>query len=118
MEKDIDESNQNIRIVSFDEVTEKCLTCLKIDKTIFLVGAGISLSAPTGLPSGQALTDYYLDISIGKDNAEKLRNLWSEINSIIASDHRFGNQFDFPMLRLEFIIGNINKSIRSLSELH
>ena len=83
---------------------------IDLKKTVLLVGAGISLDNPTCLPSGKVLTDYYLEISVGKESAKRLRNIWSNINNTI----RENSQFEFPLMRLEFIIGHINKVDKEL----
>ena len=76
---------------------------IDINRTIVFVGAGISINEPTGLPSGKALTNYYLDLAIGKNAADRLRHIWTDISSIINK-----HEDDFQ-LRLEFIISQINK---------
>lgn len=40
------------------------LSSLDVHKLIILVGAGVSIAPPTKLPSGKALTEYYLELSL------------------------------------------------------
>ncbi len=83
----------------------KCdFSSLDINKLIILVGAGISIASPTKLPSGKALTEYYLESCIGKELANEIMNRWEKINEII---YRV-NGFESSLIRLEFIIGCIN----------
>lgn len=74
------------------------------DKLILLVGAGVSIAPPTKLPSGQQLTEYYLNSCIGEELAEILLKQWKSLNEVIYQE----NGFEISLVRLEFIIGCIN----------
>ncbi|MCI7302827.1 MAG: hypothetical protein SOR93_02515 [Clostridiales Family XIII bacterium] len=93
-----------MKIVDFNEDSIEYKK-INMNETVFLIGAGVSMDTPTCLPSGKELTNYYLDLSIGRKPADNLREIWSEINDIIHDN----SKFEFPLMRLEFIIGQINK---------
>lgn len=78
---------------------------LDINKLIILVGAGVSIASPTRLPSGQMLTEYYLQSCIGKELANQIIQRWKKLNKVIYMT----NGFEIPLLRLEFIIGCIDQ---------
>ncbi|MDD3140552.1 MAG: SIR2 family protein [Lachnospiraceae bacterium] len=94
-----------MKIISLEKAEKKQITKLSLNKTIWIVGCGISIDQPTGLPNGADLTDYYLNISLGKETSKRLKSIWKkfseELNNMV--------QMDFPLLRLEMIIGNVNK---------
>lgn len=80
------------------------LTTIDVHKLILLVGAGVSIKPPTKLPSGQALTQYYLESCIGSEVTSEIMKSWERINEVIYKS----NGFEIPLVRLEFIIGCIN----------
>lgn len=81
------------------------LSSLDVHKLIILVGAGVSIAPPTKLPSGKALTEYYLESCIGKELTNEILQRWKKLNDIIYKSNGFQNS----LIRLEFIIGCINE---------
>ena len=100
---------------------------LDFSKTIFWVGAGISKDAPTCLPDGNKLTDFYLNAMLGKKIAQKFILYWNNHiprirDSVIGNDwmipqneekykkytdENFDEAKDRP--RLEYVIGEFHK---------
>lgn len=72
---------------------------IDVSKTIFWVGAGISVDS--GLPLGKALTNKYLEKALGAECSDYIKHLWQKINKKFS--FLFG--LEFPLIRLEFIIG-------------
>lgn len=72
---------------------------IDVSKTIFWVGAGISVES--GLPLGGTLTDKYLEKALGVECSDYIKHLWKTINRKFS--FLFG--LEFPSIRLEFIIG-------------
>lgn len=81
------------------------LSSLDVHKLIILVGAGVSIAPPTKLPSGKALTEYYLESCIGKGLTSEILQRWKKLNDVIYKSNGFQNS----LIRLEFIIGCINE---------
>lgn len=78
---------------------------IDVHKLIILAGAGVSIAPPTKLPSGKALTEYYLESCIGKELTNEIMQRWKKLNEII---YRV-NGFESSLIRLEFIIGCIDE---------
>lgn len=76
-----------------------------VNKLIILAGAGISIVAPTKLPSGKILTEYYLESSIEKELSDAIVEQWEKLSEVI---YRV-NGLEKSLIRLEFIIGCINE---------
>lgn len=58
---------------------------LNLNKTIFWIGAGISVDEPTGLPKGDDLTKFYIEQFIGEYAFLYIVNKWEKANAIIKS---------------------------------
>ena len=80
------------------------LNSIDANKLILLVGAGVSIEPPAGLPSGRELTEYYLESCIGSELANEIMRTWEKLNKVINS----ANGFEISLIRLEFIVGCIN----------
>ena len=93
-------------------------------KTIFVSGAGISFDPPSSLPTGDKLTNLYIDNMLGKYAAEFKRFWFENFPRIAESVHRDGtwnspedpdNPWSRATPRLEFIIGEMDKMDRCLN---
>lgn len=80
------------------------LNFIDANKLILLVGAGVSIEPPAGLPSGRELTEYYLKSCIGNELTNEIMQTWEKLNKVINS----ANGFEISLIRLEFIVGCIN----------
>lgn len=82
---------------------------LQLEKTIFWVGAGISIAS--GLPGGISLTDFYIESALGKNAADYLKKIWNKANRCLF---RLFN-LNFPFIRLEVIIDCVDEVDREFS---
>lgn len=87
--------------------SKEIIQTLNIDlsNTIILAGAGISCEAPTSLPLGKELTDFYLSYTVGDKCRNEIQKKWNKVNKQIYKDF----DLPFPFIRLEFIIGCIHE---------
>ena len=70
------------------------------DELVFLVGAGVSMDAPTRLPSGKDLTGHLLTQAVGKQAKDVLFQKWAVINEYV---HSRDATLSFPIPRLEVV---------------
>lgn len=76
--------------------------CLDIKNVTLWVGAGISMKAPTMLPSGEELTEFVLDnMIIGKD---RFKEIWQQINTYVS---QYCNIHVTMLPRLELLLSSI-----------
>lgn len=73
---------------------------------LFVVGAGISKSAPSNIPLGNELTEYVLNESCGNIVATKILSVWSNIAQEIV---KYDKNLKFSLPRLETILGCISE---------
>lgn len=99
-----------IKIISLDTAVEKGFFINKETSRIILAGAGISSAGPANLPLGKELTDFYLQTSIGSKAAEYVLEKWDCFSKLIYHD----TGRNFPNLRLEMIVDNVNKMERRM----
>ncbi len=83
----------------------------EIGKALIIVGAGISVDPPSGLPGGEMLMDYYIDASIGKEYRKALKSKWKTISKMVQD-----TKWCVESIRLEFIISQIDEIDRELDE--
>lgn len=89
-------------MIDIKEYTGKSdFNSIDVHKLIILAGAGVSIAPPAKLPSGKALTEYYLESCIGKELTNEIMQRWRKLNEIIYKI----NGFESSLIRLEFIIG-------------
>lgn len=79
---------------------------LSVKDILFVVGAGISKPYPSNIPLGNELTKYILDISCGEKISDKILEIWNGFSKEIK---QFDNNLDFPLPRLETILGCISE---------
>ena len=88
------------------------LSNIDLSKTIFWVGCGVSINDPTGLPSGQELTEFYIKHALGEDCGTVFLNKWSSLCETISMTteddtvHNYEIKMQIP--RLEFIINCVD----------
>ena len=73
---------------------------------VFLVGAGISRTAPSNIPLGFELTKYILEQSCGVEESNCIFKTWEDFSNTIQS---YDKKLKFPIPRLETILGCINE---------
>lgn len=83
----------------------------EIGKALIIVGAGISVDSPSGLPGGEKLMDYYMDASICKEYREALKSKWKKVSEIVQD-----TEWCVESIRLEFIISQIDEIDRELDK--
>ena len=85
---------------------------MELNRTIFWVGCGVSINYPTSLPSGKALTEFYVNHALGEDCGKIFFEKWNALSDCIlriSKDktlHKY--EINAPLPRLEFIINCID----------
>lgn len=81
----------------------KDLSKINENKLILFVGSGISSLKPSNLPLGRELTEYYLELAMGKELKDIFLKKWSTLKFYFSS-----MQSEIELPRLEFIIGCVD----------
>lgn len=97
-----------IKIVDLDKAIEEELIVFDIKDTIIMVGAGVSIMKPTGLPGGKQLTLYCMEKALGSTSSEKIQRVWKAVLDQLPIS--YGANYECP--RLEVLLDNINKNDR------
>lgn len=74
-----------------------------MDRLILWAGAGLSIPAPTGLPSGWTLTTFCIDAACGPDVRARVLDIWQRLNDEIQPAALGLPEFSLP--RLETVLG-------------
>lgn len=81
----------------------------KIENLSVWVGAGVSMDAPTELPSGKNLTEFIWNQILIYQT--EIMNIWTEVNSIVSKDIK---TTQYP--RLELLLSSVAYAERYLTE--
>lgn len=91
------------------------LSGLTAQDILFIVGAGISKKSPSNIPLGSELTRYILDISCGYNISKIFWDTWDKFSQTIKN---YDEKLEFPIPRLETILGCINELDHILDRNH
>lgn len=77
------------------------------EKSIIIIGAGVSIDSPSCLPSGYELTEFFIERVLGKKVMTYFFDSWKEVNKIVGEFPEF--KLNYPIVRLELILQSIDE---------
>ena len=89
-----------IQVYPYNDVKNTILQ-LDLSKTIFWIGAGVSIDSPSCLPSGWALTEFYIKKCIGEAFYNYIIEKQNNMNEITAKTNEMLNDAYFQQEKLE-----------------
>ena len=75
-----------MKIQVCNSISDEILSKIDLKKTVFWVGAGIDVSAPTCLPLGVELLTFVLDYTCGENNRKALYRIFEESEEIVKKN--------------------------------
>lgn len=70
------------------------------DNYLIIIGAGVSINAPSCLPGGYELTKYFIDRALGSELSEVFFQQWDKMNELVLKYKKM----NFPLVRLESVL--------------